>query len=287
MNKITQQCAILNPEFPWESFDLSHIVDIKITINHNKPHIMPHLIASKYWPAAVDDVLIVKTAEQRQLRARSILNDFVRQDLKGKRFLDFGCGSGECVAAAMDAGAIAVGYDQLFNQAWTTQAGLYSTNFDELVAGEPYDIILLYDVLDHLKNEEVLERFKVLTKPTTKLYVRCHPYCSRHGTHLYNSFNKAYAHLFMSDLEITAHGGRQEDTHKIFYPERIYASVFKKAGWKVLSTTTVSAQLETFIETFLPLLREQWGGQIELQELAKILSIQFLDYVLEPIPSEQ
>jgi hypothetical protein len=66
-------------------------------------------------------------------------------------------------------------------------------------------IVFLYDVLDHAIDAEqayIKEAHRCLA-PNGTVYVRCHPWTSKHATHLYKQgINKAYFHLFLTWDEI-------------------------------------------------------------------------------------
>jgi len=67
-----------------------------------------------------------------------------------------------------------------------------------------YDLIILYDVIDHVEREEeiikLLNKCKSILSCEGKIFLMCHPYISRLGTHLFE-VNKAYYHLFYDCLE--------------------------------------------------------------------------------------
>jgi len=62
-----------------------------------------------------------------------------------------------------------------------------------------YDFILINDVLDHAADPlDMLEQVNKIRNPETKIVVRCHPWTSRHGTHVYKQMNKAFLHLIFN-----------------------------------------------------------------------------------------
>ncbi len=78
-----------------------------------------------------------------------------------------------------------------------------------------------------------LREIKSLLAPHGKIYVRTHPWCSRHGTHLYRQINKAYMHMIFTNEEIEAMGYKQEKIRKILTPMIDYSTLFSRAGLKI------------------------------------------------------
>ena len=80
---------------------------------------------------------------------------------------------------------------------------------------------------------EKMKDIKNLLAPGGKVYIRTHPFCSRHGTHLYHQINKAFVHLVFSDEELAALGYKQEPVRKFKHPLNDYNNVFTLAGFKI------------------------------------------------------
>jgi 2-polyprenyl-3-methyl-5-hydroxy-6-metoxy-1,4-benzoquinol methylase len=140
-------------------------------------------IETTEWPAAVEDVMMPKTEEDWKRRGELIMDLVVLEFIAGLRFLDFGCGGGDVVAAAERNGAaVAVGYD--VSQTWgmgDTQRRIFTTDLETVRKMGPFDVILLYDVLDHLREDpvQVLSKVASLLSPQGRVYVRCHPWCGK------------------------------------------------------------------------------------------------------------
>jgi len=247
------------------------------------------LVMSSFWPQAVDSTLIVDNEEEKYYRAMSIVNVMVGQNVEGKKFLDFGCGEGHCVIAAAQKGAKAWGYD-IVDQKWDgldrsdvpDGNAAITTDFEEIKRNGPYDIVLIYDVVDHIVDDserlQALKNIKSVCGENAMVYVRCHPFTSRHGTHLYKKFNKAYAHLLLSDEDLKEYGG--EETAQIRKPIKTYGDLFKESGFKAQSTDIIKTPMEEIFksEEMAELFGKKVISNIEWQEY--VLPIDFIDYVV-------
>jgi len=241
------------------------------------------------WPRAINPDLICQDDSEpdKEYRAESIVEFVITDYLKDMKFLDFGCGEGHVVAAAAAAGATkAVGYD-LRDQGWDrfdqNDKFLFTTEYEYWDHG-PYDVILLFDVLDHIENVEPLEILKNMSKlltPEGKIYLHCHPWSSRHGTHLYeNGFNRAFAHLVMDDIELVRLGGyNNKHTLKLTQPVGTYRNWIDEAGLSIISEQINEEKVEEFFfsdQNVWNRIHAQWGGDDPTEHL-KISSV---DYVL-------
>ena len=202
------------------------------------------LLAADNWPLAVDPGLICdKSAESQIDRMKSILTIIVRENLSGKNFLDFGCGDGYSNVVAKEMGAIPMGYDIVKSDAWGDNPDL--TTDWSMIAQKQFNVILLYDVLDHCEDPiDVLNKCKSVMG-SGRIYCRTHPFCSRHGGHLYLTLNKAYAHLLLDDQELAeANSPLVMPMQRVLYPIKTYTAWFGQAGLKILnrSTDTVPAE---------------------------------------------
>ena len=191
------------------------------------------------WPEAVPaDMLCDERSEDAKVeRAKSILEEFIgRAGNVGKlNVLDFGCGEGHVAKLAADLGArVSVGYDLSVPILESGGAYIATTDWQEVLNHAPYDLVLLYDVLDHLDDpRDAMASVGSISKFTTIVAVRCHPWCARHGGHLYKSLNKAYAHLIFSAEELQAMQLFPVGGHRVLSPLSEYGSVFRDAGMKV------------------------------------------------------
>jgi SAM-dependent methyltransferase len=187
--------------------------------NTTKPTISPKpdrkdyldsLLNNASWPLAVPEHLIAAPSESDQKsRAKAVLDTMVSRSLEGVHFLDYGCGDGWGVAAAKARGvSSSTGYDIVPSPVWEKLKDVVTlTDNPDLPKGF-YDVILLYDVVDHSMDAEgMMSHVYDLLKPGGTVYVRCHPWISRHGAHLYKQgLNKAFVHLFLTEEELVDRG---------------------------------------------------------------------------------
>lgn len=188
------------------------------------------------WPKAVDPSLIcsVDSEEDKMERANNIMTLFVNESLEGKKFLDFGCGEGHTIKTAEHRkAALAIGYDVNESGQGNWSKNL-TTDFKKVESEAPYDVILLYDILDHVESmDKCLEQVRKLCKPFTKVFILTHPWCSRHGGHLYQKFNYAYAHNIFTEDELIAKGIEVPRLAKVVNPIAKYEGAINKAGFHI------------------------------------------------------
>lgn len=199
------------------------------------------LLYSEEWPEAVLEFQIVdrQFEEEKMDRAEGVVDILVTESLENKKFLDFGCGEGHMAKYASKEASFAVGYDikKPENATWENKEEklLLTTDLEKVKQEGPYDIIMIYDVLDHMQGSgQILDQAKNLLSDGGKIYLRCHPWCGRHGGHLYRQLNKAFVHVVFSDEELEKLGLKQEEeTHKIKFPIMEYSKMIQAANLKV------------------------------------------------------
>lgn len=245
------------------------------------------------WPSAVNESLIcdIENEEDKMDRASGILSIAIPEAVHGKRFLDFGCGEGHCAKTACDKAKVTVGYDleKSGSMRWENEdeGFLLTTDFDKVSSKGPYDIILLYDVLDHAKGEsptEILIKAKSLLSKQGKIYARCHPWCSRHGGHCYREINKAFIHLYCNDQQLSELTGVPiiSPEVKVVRPIATYKSWFKKSGLKSTAQMKTEDAVDKVFESNKMLL-EGAKKALNIEKFPRAqMSISFIDYVLEP-----
>lgn len=186
------------------------------------------MVFSDEWPIAIHDKLLCITEDDRVQKAKGILELIVDEELEGANFLDYS-GITNCV----------------------------SHYYGVRCESEPFDVVLLYDVIDHVKNPfEIVEKIRQNLSPHGKLFVRCHPWLSRNADH--SETNKAYCHLFHQS--------------EIIHNRVNYDDVFK--GFEVYYKREVRQYLEPF---FI----HGFGKDILLQKLGEFpQNIQYIDYKL-------
>lgn len=235
------------------------------------PSRLRHLLKSDRWPHAVNPNLVIdrNSKNDQMARAAHIVSQLIKRPLDGKKFLDFGCGEGYVSLHAEQLGAISVGYDT--KEQWSGTTSL-SSDWGFVEARAPYDVVLVYDVLDHSEENpvECLKKIKKVLGEGGIVVVRCHPWCSRNGTHCYTSVNKAFLHYFFTEDELYEMGAPGIFTRKVLHPLSTYENWFKRAGLVPVSEEVRRQEVEKiFYEE--PILRsviqDQWKMSYE-EELA-------------------
>lgn len=257
--------------------------------------VLKNLLKSDKWPEAVSRSKIANedSEQDKKERADGISNTLIPV-LHNKKFLDFGCGEGYVVKHNANRSSMSVGYDIKANSksfAWeeVSEKMLLTTDFEKVREYGPYDIILIYDVLDHVENEtieQVLEKAKSVLDPEGIIRLRCHPWTSRHGGHAYREINKAFIHLVFNDNELKDLGLNLEFNQKITNPIKNYNDAISKVGLIKHSEVELETQeVEDFFEQN-PLIKNrilqslgltEWTPQSPKHQLSQC----FLDYTLK------
>lgn len=249
-------------------------------------------LESDKWPEAVNKNLVCDPDSEidKIERGRGIIELMVEEELPNLRFLDYGCGDGySALYVASEKADISVGYDVKQHDVWGKHPKsdnlLFLNKFDDVVAKGPYDVILLFDVLDHLVKEqpaEVLKKAASVLKPTGKIYMRTHPWTSRHATHMYHDLNKAYVHLVFTEeeLEQIVQSKHKDENIGVLYPLKTYSDFITGAGLKEVSRREIKEAVEPFFK--IPKIAQRIMSRTKFQQFPEWqMSLQFIDYVLE------
>jgi len=243
------------------------------------------MIEKEEWPIAVDPMVICTDDEKIKMRADSILNLVVGERLQNKKFLDYGCGTGHVISQAAQGGSKSLGYD-IDGSKFQFDPSLFTKDFEEVKRNAPFDIILLHDVLDHIQNInpiEALMQAKSVLAPEGRIYIRNHPWSSKHGGHLYEQINKAYLHLIMDEVELVRMGGFScQHNIKVITPIETYNYWLSEAGLKITSEIPTKSDVPSFFKgpsAIQEKLVNVWGGD-ESAMLAN-MEIEFVEYVVE------
>lgn len=241
------------------------------------------------WPNAVDPTSICDDDEKANLRAEFIIDLLVAERFKDKAFLDYGCGQGHTIIVALERDArFAYGYDLSLKELKFPKDH-FTSNFDDVRAKGPYDIILVHDVLDHIMMIDpiaALLQIKSVLSKNGRVYVRNHPWSARHGGHLYMQKNKAFLHLICDDTELVRINGLQcEHNIRVTTPLETYRYWFQEAGFKIIRETPIRDQVEEIFLTPSVInnrLRSKFSNP---ENMINNLEISFVEYVLEPLES--
>jgi SAM-dependent methyltransferase len=256
----------------------------KMHMEARKKHVQS-LMEIDCWPEAVPPFLMAKDAslEDQVNRANAVLDMMLDRNVEGLNFLDFGCGEGWIAQEILKRGVVeSVGYDVQPSEKWSELKGPKMTSSLSDLKMSYYDVIMLYDVLDHCQDPiETMGQVKHCLKKGGVVYVRCHPWTSKHATHLYKQgINRAYVHMFLNWQEINEIIGhdqiftRQEKT-----PIEAYHWWFSQ--FEIKKERMVREAVSEFfhVPAFKELLSNE-QGITDINAFLKLMEIQFVDYVL-------
>ena len=257
-------------------------------IKARKKHI-GDLLGIDCWPEAVPSFLVAKdTSETDQTnRANAVLDMMLDRNVEGLNFLDFGCGEGWIARQATKRGVKeAVGFDIKAHDNWGNMKGAkYTSSFSDLPPNH-FDVVMLYDVLDHTEDPMgVMSQVRHVMKRDGTIYVRCHPWTSKHASHIYKQgINKAYLHLFLQYDEIVELIGQQPMFTRIEKnPLEAYRWWFHEFETKKERMVSEDVSDFFFVPSFKELLaNEQQIPMAEIDGFLDRMRIQFIDYVITP-----
>ena len=249
------------------------------------PPILDH--EAEEWPLAVPSHLIVPSGDNtiKQFRAVQVVG-LMNMQTQGMNVLDCGCGDGYVANELSNEAQAVVGYDIANSTTWAELATnnlTFTTSKKTVESKGPYDILLLYDVIDHLEGENsdsFVRWLSTIMKPNGRVYARCHPWSSRHGAHLYETKNKAYLHLAMTADELAIAGLKTGPNLKVVKPFVIYDSLFTKNGFNIETRKGQTEIPEPYFDDAVldRIIKVTWKGAVDRETALRIMSIQFIDY---------
>ena len=243
------------------------------------------------WPESVPEKMIVTKSgpAEKKYRALQIIG-LLGIPINGKRVLDCGCGDGFVTAEISHQAELAVGYDIIEHENWEK---LRQEHHNILITADsltmlnraPYDVIILYDVLDQLKGEDptkFLKSMADLLDENGQIFIRTHPWTSKHGGGIYDQLNKAYVHLALTTSELIDAGVRPLFNLKISRPMATYEKWFTDAGLKLEHRNIIAEPPHSYICNNLldRIIKITWGDNIDKEQAIRIMSNQFIDYTL-------
>ncbi len=278
------------PQLPLEPFSESKAVSPYL----NEFNELQRLLGTSEWIEAVPPLLICdeNSLEERKLRAEGIMDFMIEEPLNGKKFLDFGCGEGFCLSEATKRKAsLAIGYD--IKKQWDDKVQQATVQWNDVKNQGPYDYVFVYDVLDHAEGdpEDILRKIREVCHSGTVIRIRCHPWCSRSGTHAYRSLNKAFLHLVFTDVELIKLGITESyPTVKVIHPFMNYKNWFNDSGFEIVKEEPIIEELNKFFEENLIIsnrIKKNWSKSPDSQLSTGLvfpsyqMKIVFIDYVLK------
>ncbi len=142
---------------------------------------------------------------------------------------------------------------------------------------------MLYDVLDHITEENPIDTLKFLKSiksPDGVIQIRCHPWTSRTATHVYKKANKAYLHLVLSSEELLKLGFKGTPTLELNNPTEAYKAWFREAGLEIIEENAIQYPIEMFFHTktiVTKRIKDRFNGKFPKEQM----ETQFIDYKLK------
>jgi 2-polyprenyl-3-methyl-5-hydroxy-6-metoxy-1,4-benzoquinol methylase len=278
INKVKKDIELLNESL--EKYGLYRINEQERQINEIK-----NLMNENAWPVAVESELICDNEEKINIRSNQIIDFFISENLKDKKFLDFGCGEGHIVKLAIEKGAkFSLGFD-IDIKNFKFNKNDVTDDFELVKKNAPYDVVLINDVLDHIKKIDPIEALKNIANILSdegRIYLKTHPWSSRHGGHLYTQKNNAFLHLIMNESEIMrCFGIETEHNIKVLNSIETYRNWIQKTGLEIKSEIITTSEVEDFfIENSV--IKDRICNCFNKQTITKNeLEVDFVEYILE------
>lgn len=258
---------------------------------------MPY-IDDPNWPEASADFTIVKDDDVKMLNLRaSQIAGIIGINPIGLTILDYGSYNGylsryyakvakSSLAYDIDQNAPIYKADQSVSSDDSYTA--ISKNQLESYVGR-IDLLILFDVIDHVVGcsaQQLLIDIKRLLAPNGKVFLRCHPWTSRTGGHLYYDINKAFAHLALTPAELISLGIEETPNIRANKPLAVYEDLINKAGYTTASKKVHTNSVESYFDGPIldRIIKTTWAGQIPREKALRIMGTTYIDYILT-VPS--
>jgi len=250
-----------HPGFIYKCNNIKWYVDCDFPHHEN---ILHEFILSNSWPVAVNPNDIIRSEADLQFRAKRIYHS-VLKDLGGKSL-------------------VTIGYDpSIAHYNLSNYEICHNISFWQLLA-QPlpkYDLILVYDELDHMladQRDEAVSQMVKLMHSDTKLFIRFHPWTSIHGGHCYNRLNKAYAHLFLGP-RVSLYQDHEVD--QIAVPIVYYDKLLSRHGLEIIDANIYKNDIPPIINQEDMFAHISKNFNIPAFLVPKIISITYMDYTLK------
>lgn len=254
------------------------------------------------WPLAVNPTLIINpdNIEECRLRAKNVVDSVIERNVKGLNILDFGSGDATIAEEIMKRGAFnVVAFDPVLPKTLfdyqhprdNPNPPVITNGWGTVEISGPFDLILLYDVLDHCTEEpvEVLRRLRPLLKKDGIMIIRCHPWTSRHGGHCYTKINRAWVHLLFTEEQLRKRGCDPMPIRRIIHPLYTYKKWIEEANYKIIKEDKITESVEDYFasnELFKNIIYKHFKDspfedyRKGKGDLARVMGFHFIDYIL-------
>lgn len=240
------------------------------------------------WPACLDqfDQMSMNTHGAKIIRSIEIASMVPTIDNDSK-ILDFGCGEGYLTSVMRRFGKKIIGYDKVEYESWTKcfdKKHLYN-DLSSIDANKPFKLIIGFDTIDHMSLEELLAAFTFFRKvlhDNGYIYLRCHPFSSRHGRHLL--YNKSFIHLVLNSGELKMNNIDIGNDIKVIKPLNFYDDFFKLVSFKVKSKLIHNSIVEDFVVSNLleKIKINHYNLHDDYETIKANMAVDFIDYLLSP-----
>lgn len=236
------------------------------------------------WPAANDPEYEANCDFVKKAFLDSELTN--RTISKNEKFLDYGCGNGNCISTiAQNYDCKCFGYDIFQHENWANLENINFTNsYEELMSSGPYDVVMINDVLDDVRGESpvvFLNKISSVTSADAEFYVRCCPWISISGNEICTKLNKAFVHLVFTEEELNDIDPLVSN-HRfpITTPIKTYANYFEKSKLKIVYAKKTIINVDQFFKNNF-FIRDRIIENTKCKEFPEYqMSIKFIDYLL-------